>query len=245
MNDRISEIVHKPWFVPTVVGIATFAGGFAAGFWFGSQREIVYEPEEEVEAAEEQLDFKFEAREQDGLDLITDPVFREEVKASRERVRERDAKEKETVIVSEVPPEEPLPPDHPGFATDPDDWDYDIELKLRDPEKPYVIHRDEFWGEELGYDQSSLTYYEGDDVLTDSNNMPIYGYEAVVGELRFGHGSGDPNVFFVRNHAHDAEYEIIRDPSTYTKEVLGLEAEESADREDLRHSLRKFRPQDD
>lgn len=248
MNARILGVVQKPWFIPTVVGVATFCGGFAAGFYFGSQREFVFEPEEELDIVEEQLTIDFEAKEEDGLDLITDPEFREEVKASRERVKERERREAETVIISSPNPD-PRQVEDPDFLHRNDDdwdhWDYSEEASRRSLQKPYIIHRDEFWGEELEYEQTTLTYYVGDDILVDDKDVPIYDYLSVTGPLLFGHGSGDRNVVFVRNHAHEAEYEVLRDDSSYEKEILGIQAEEDAEREDVQHTLRKFKPQDE
>jgi len=132
------------------------------------------------------------------------------------------------------------------FERDYGDWDYDVELATRTIEKPYILHRDEFWGEEMQYDQSTLTYYVDDDILTsEEDNQPIPRYETVTGPLRFGHGSGDPNIVYVRNDNHSAEYEVVRFEGSYTQEVLGLAAEDESEKSDLKHSVRKFRPRDD
>lgn len=119
-----------------------------------------------------------------------------------------------------------------------DGWNYADEVATRSPDRPYVIHRDEFWNEEKGYDQSTLNYYAGDDIMTDSDDTPIYNYQNTVGELLFGHGSGDKNVFFVRNEKLKSEYEIIRDMDSFSSVVLGMDLD---GRSDLKHSTRKFR----
>ena len=134
---------------------------------------------------------------------------------------------------------------HSIFTEDTDTWDQEAEEAARNPADPYVIHKDEFWREEMGYSQTTLTYYEGDDILVDQEDVPVYGFRTIVGELKFGHGSQDQNVFFVRNDTLKAEYEIIRDRGRYEVIVLGLQAEEEAERGSLRHSgLPKFRPDD-
>lgn len=113
------------------------------------------------------------------------------------------------------------------FAESKDDgWDYEKELKYRENNKIYVLHKDEFWAEESGFDQLTLTYYAADDILVDDRDDPIYNYEKTVGELKFGYGSGDPNVFHVRNENREAEYEILRDRGYYSMEVLGINLEE-------------------
>lgn len=117
-----------------------------------------------------------------------------------------------------------------------DDWDYEAELKKRNTNEPYIIHRDEFYNDEQGYTQLTLTYYAGDDIMVDEEDAPIYNYQQVTGPLRFGHGSEDPNVFHVRNDKRRAEYEIIRDDGLFSVEVLGLEIENNVRARDLKHS---------
>jgi hypothetical protein len=122
---------------------------------------------------------------------------------------------------------------------DDDDWDYEVEVPLRTPDKPYIIHRDEYFDQERDCSQSSLMYYAGDHILCDDHDTPVYDPEKVVGLVRFGHGSKDPNVCYVRNETLDAEYEILQDPGYYQIEVLG----EALAEKDLKHSkvIPKFR----
>lgn len=132
-------------------------------------------------------------------------------------------------------------------GTGDDTWDYERERSNRTADRPYVIHVDEFTGEEMGYEQSTLTWYERDRILTDEKEVPIYNHEEVVGNIRFGHGSKDPNTCFVRNEAYEAEYEILRHPGSYQEEVLGLDPIEAAyEAEDIKHSKQpgRFRVRD-
>lgn len=124
-----------------------------------------------------------------------------------------------------------------------DEWDYRQEIQNRDKSRPYIIHVDEFVADEMGWDsQSTLTWYEKDQVLCDSHDKPIYNHQEVVGELLFGHGSNDANVVYVRNEQLQAEYEILRDDGSYEEVVLGEEMERQQQREHLRHSANlKFR----
>ena len=103
-----------------------------------------------------------------------------------------------------------------------EEWSYDIELKQRDEAHPYVLHEDEYFANERDYEHLTLTFYEGDDILTDDKDAPIYNYEAVIGPLMFGHGTDDPNVFYVRNTVLESEYEIVYDPEAYCEAILGL-----------------------
>ncbi len=108
--------------------------------------------------------------------------------------------------------------------------------------RPNVLHKDEFYGEESGYTQVTLTYYAGDQILCDEDDSPVYNHELITGPLLFGHGSNDPNVVHIRNDKRKAEYEILFDPGLYSVDILGLEIENNTRVQDLKHSQnRKFR----
>lgn len=117
-----------------------------------------------------------------------------------------------------------------------DTWDYEAELESRTDTEPYVLHKDEFYSEESGYSQQTLTYYAGDDILVDQESAPIYNYTSILGELKFGHGSDDADTFYVRNDKLKAEFEVCRDGGLYAVEVLGHEMEENARVENLTRS---------
>jgi hypothetical protein len=124
---------------------------------------------------------------------------------------------------------------------DGDGWNFTEELKSRSSDEPYVIHREEFEENEPNHSQSTLTYYAGDDVLVDDQNKPVYNVPHVTGELKFGHGSDDPIICFIRNERLKADYEVYLDQSTYQQEVLGIDTEADLQAE-LSHSRTpKFR----
>lgn len=154
--------------------------------------------------------------------------------------------------------EEPVEPPVPGervvtmddggrviniFPQDDDDWKWELELDARraNPGKPYILHRDEYYHNEDDLDQVTITYYEGDSILTDDGDVPVYDPEKIVGQLAFGHGSGDPNICYVRNDKLGVEYEVLRDRGYYQVEVLGEEMATDIERKDLKHSITKFR----
>jgi hypothetical protein len=117
-----------------------------------------------------------------------------------------------------------------------DEWDYHRELAGRSPLRPYVIHRDER-DEQTAYDSVTYTYYEEDDVLCNESDEPMSAEdrERVLGETnlnRFGHGSGDANIVYIRNDQLDMDCEVIRSPNSYTEEVCGFEPE-------IRHADRR------
>lgn len=120
-----------------------------------------------------------------------------------------------------------------------DTWDYAVEKAQRSPDHPYILHRDEYFDGEAGFAQHSVIYYQGDDLLADTDNHLVPNHERVVGALRFGHGSGDPGLVFVRNEKLKADYEIALDPGTYQQARYGIEYED--DPTELRHALpRRF-----
>jgi hypothetical protein len=116
-----------------------------------------------------------------------------------------------------------------------DGWDYEQELNNRSNEEPYILHVDEYIGEEMGFKQETLTYYEGDDIMADIMDTPVYNWPTVTGPLKWGHGSKDQNVVYVRNEKLRKEYEILRHSGSFETEVIGLEETE------LQHSVLKFR----
>lgn len=131
---------------------------------------------------------------------------------------------------------------HNIFANS-DDWDQEAEEASRTKTAPYTIHKDEYFSGESGYTQYTFTYYSGDDILVDEKQIPepIYRHDRVVGELRFGHGSGDRNVVYIRNDELAAEYEVIKSEGKYAVEVMGLEDPDELRR---REGVGKFRDSD-
>lgn len=123
-------------------------------------------------------------------------------------------------------------------------WDHARQMAERTKEAPYVIHKEEFFGDDSYESSLTFTYFEGDDVLVDESDEVITKKDEVVGMdnlTKFGHGSEDPNVVYIRNDRLQQDMEILLHKSHYAKEVLGLEEEP----EDLRHSAYRTRRFDD
>jgi hypothetical protein len=122
-----------------------------------------------------------------------------------------------------------------------DEWDQDEELKKRetmDPEEPYILSQDEYLEGELDYKQQTLTYFAEDDVLVDEKEQPINLIDTVVGEenlTRFGHGSGDNRIVYIRNDKLSMDFEIVKNEGSYTREVLGFQHSDDG------HRIKKFR----
>lgn len=108
-----------------------------------------------------------------------------------------------------------------------DSWDNHAELRRRSPDEPYVIHIDEKDAFE-DYSDMSLTYYEADDVLCNERDeiVPHEERDQLVGEKnlnRFGHGSNDPSIVYVRNDRLEMVLEVVRSPNSYSEEVHGIQ----------------------
>lgn len=104
-----------------------------------------------------------------------------------------------------------------------DNWDYEVEKAARTIYKPYVIHVDERG--ESGFEEVTLTYYMGDDVLCDEQDKVVDDQERVVGAAnldKFGHGSKDAAIVYVRNEYLHLDLEVVKSEQTYAEEVHGL-----------------------
>lgn len=125
-------------------------------------------------------------------------------------------------------------------------FDLEEEKKHRTKTRPYVISHDEYFEAEDEYEQISLTYYEEDDTLVNEKDNPIQDVDKTIGDeslARFGHGSKDKNIVYVRNDRLQSDFEVVRSTGSYVVEVLGLPPEEpnSLKHSDQRDRRREFR----
>jgi len=248
MNERIAAILKNPWTIPVAVGVTSFGSGLGLGYILGRRRTTsVFEVEEE----QDQLEFDFDT---EGLARVR-TIIDEEAYRSPIMAPQSDANVVNDMVVVPVFSEEDIPEDEPKveiielveeepeelltvnvFENSNDDWDWEKEVEGRDITKPYILHRDEFYRDEMDFTQTTLTYYVSDDLMVDEEQQLVPRYQTITGPLMWGHGSGDPNVLYVRNEERRGEYEILRDTGSYAEDVLGLEAEANAKASDLRHS---------
>lgn len=124
-----------------------------------------------------------------------------------------------------------------------DEWDYEAEKANRSETAPFIIHKDEFFENEDDYEQTQITYFAGDKVLADEDERTIDNIDRYVGleNLKnFGHGSGDPNLLYIRNNTTGTLYEVVQSDGKYAEEVLGFDTDETE-----KPPLRKFRGGDE
>lgn len=229
----ISTIVNDKRFQIAIGSVIGAGIGFTIGYILGKKNGEVFEISEEAIR-------EFNISDQT-VSFVSDDVSSEDTD---------DSNSEDTEDVTE--PELPFEEEYTGevvnntsshvniFTNNNNDWDYEAELSSRKPGEPYILHQDEFISDEMGYRQDTCTYYQGDDVMTDPHDSPIYNYKSLMGELKFGHGSNDPNVVYIRNESMEMEWEVLLHTGFYSYEVLGYEFEKDA-QDEIRHSVQKFR----
>lgn len=237
--------------VATGAVLIGFAGGAVAGYLFAQKRlKPKYEQiaKEEIEEAKQFYSrvYKHEDFETPGLAAEKLGV---DVDAAVRAMREyqaiseiADMEEEEELV------ETPVSTKRNIFAENvPADsvWDLEEELKNRTDDEPYIISQDEYEENERDYQQLTLSYFEEDDVLVDEAEKPIEEVDSVVGEgnlTRFGHGSNDNRIVYIRNDRLSMDFEIVKNQGSYAKDVLGFQ---HADEVGRKAQLRKFRVSDE
>ena len=251
MNVQFSNLIKSRWALPAAAGVVGFVGGYAAGYIYDKRKSeeqvFTYSPDDFTSDEEDEID---EIRE--SLNASFDKFREEQLKSQVDHPAGSRMDEVSSVAVDldELVEEDVEDVEEPVvsiFSEETDDsWDWDVELKKRSSDAPYVIHEDEYMSnDEDSQPQMTATYYEGDDIMADENDTPIYNWRDIIGTLHFGHGSRDANTFYVRNERMKHDYEIIRDGGKFAEVVLGLEEEQAQEQRELKHSRNmRFRPDD-
>lgn len=105
------------------------------------------------------------------------------------------------------------------------DLEQERSKRASNPETPFVISKDEYFEGEPSYVNTTITWYEGDGILADERDVPVENVDALIGEdnlLRFGYGSGDPNIVYIRNTKNQVDFEVVRSTGEYANEVAGF-----------------------
>ena len=247
LTEEIATNLEEAAEVTRVIGqsraVGYFFGGLAigavTGFYWGYRFNRKKIRAEVLKEAEAEID---EIRE----------VYRRKTKAAQPKPSVDEVLEEKgySAVVTET--ERPLKPPVPliqepftrskepfakrtedGEKSKHDGWSFPAELAQRSSRRIYIIHQDEFTTNETEYSQTTLTYYAGDDVLADEDDTVLNNRENLIGDpeylTRFGHGTDDFNVLYIRNVQLELEYEICRSPKSYEEEVLGLNGHDQAD----------------
>lgn len=207
-------------------------GGIAIGYFLAKTKlEAKYEQEAKQDIADLREHFRQKLQAAEPKPPIKQMV--EDLGYSRteekEEVEEDDSDKVEPVVEvtnvfdnpdADVSDPEESEPDAP-------EWDYTVEVKSRDSHHPYVIHVDEYKKHESGYDQVTYAYYEDDDVLANDRDGVVDttqqdGLVPPDFATKFGHGSDDPNIVYVRCDEYAVEIEIVRNDGNYGEVVHGF-----------------------
>lgn len=248
----IQEILKQKWVIPVAAGAASAVVGFGTGFLIGRRtgRDEVFD------VIRESTDLT-----EDAGPPVTASEIQEYLKAKMEEEFQKAMYDGENELVGiiadendDVSEEELTQQNDDLFDivyervnvfTDPesgDEWDEEAEAATRIDGEPFVISVEEFIENDNEWPQETVTWYEGDAILADSLEVPMYNPSELLGELKFGHGSGDKNVVYIRSVRQHKEYEVLRHAGRYELEVAGHTIEQEFEDRDLKHSNdRKFR----
>jgi hypothetical protein len=105
----------------------------------------------------------------------------------------------------------------------------------RDPNGPYVISIDMFMEEydDSPYQKVELTWFDGDEILVDSRNQIVPNVADLIGTNnlnRWGDGTTDPSMVYIRNERQGIDIELTRDDQTYSRAILGIPSDEEVRR---------------
>lgn len=232
MDEKILKI--------SVGGAAIFAAGVGLGFILGSRRrkETILIQHERLESKNGQLEFNFNTIVKESHDENDIRVIEEVELRSIDLIRQQEQVENDPAINVEVV--------HTFARFGDDNWDYDEEMQYREQHEdgPYIIHYDEYINNEMNFTQDTLTYFSGDNIVCDTRDIPMYGHELILGDLRFGHGSNDPNIVYIRNVKLHQEWEILFTSQKYEDVVIGLRREEDLADRGFKHGTPRFRRMD-
>lgn len=247
-TDRVIEVTrNNPWLIAGALVVGLGVGGFIAYRVAVKRTSLRYEDilEEEILAAKEFYKRTNKAGEFETPESAAKALVPNEVVEAMTSYQGRDAK-----VPYNDPDKvkDPRPPVQGNVqrnvftesVSDPRDWDYNAEVAVREenPDVPYVVSFDEFHENPDGNEQATLAYYAADDTLCDERDAPIDNTDYTVGDdnlTRFGHGSGDNKVVYIRNDKLSMDFEVVRSEGSFAKEVLNLDPPD----ETLRHSSRR------
>lgn len=154
-------------------------------------------------------------------ELVDDPDFEERPEVNVTELRERMQRGPVTV---EERGQNIFVDGNP--LTGEEEWDQEEIDRAIAAGEPHVISHDAFMENPDGWDTSTLTYYNGDDTLADDQDVPIPDIEETVGSenlSKFGQGSRDRNVVYVRNPKVEVLFEITFHAGEFSKEVAGFQ----------------------
>jgi hypothetical protein len=257
---RLLEVAKKRTVIAGSVAVVAFAAGTGSGYFYARKKligEFDEKMEAEIERTSEWLERKY--KKQAKADEFATPESAAEA-LGVEVEEEPSSVEKASEAFERYHPEMPIPNDvrtvkHPlattprqvnrNIFTDPQpvegvDFNYDEEVAARSSERPYIISAEEFEAGE--FDKVCLTWYSGDDVLTDDQDtiIPDFEYEKYIGSednLRFGHRSDQNHIVYIRSEKVEIDFEVARHGGKYSVAVAGFTEDERPTQEPIRRPM--------
>ena len=255
--------------------IVSFTAGICIGGgvgYFVAQRKLRAETEREIEGvknlyrklrdedakqAQEDWNPSEAVDQEEDLDSVTTESLKQEA-ARLGYMSWEDAKATLGVDQNYIPPEpQTLVEEDPseeyedvsrfrGIFTSPGDNPNDPRNWERDPDFPYVITDEEYRIDFPEHEKLSITYYKGDQTLSDERDQYIPDPDGTV--LRsnlqfFGLASGDPRILHIRNERVGADFEVTLEDGAYSREILGFDIEDAMVKES-KQGIRKMRPRE-
>ena len=113
---------------------------------------------------------------------------------------------------------------NPADIVTEDGWDQEAEEAKRSDEAPYVISKDEWLNTRPEYEKADYLYYAEDDIVIDAGTVPLRDVDSLLGPDfmdKFGYGSGNRNLVYIRNEELETDFEITRTTNDFSEEVLG------------------------
>lgn len=249
---------NNPWVIGGVAVVAAGVGGYF-GYRYAVKKLVAHYDERLIRAQQESRAYyeKLASRGDFGTkvteeDVVSAAALLENYQGDEDNPYGARTPEDKTTLQEIQDTTEPASKVvGPRSALRDGNWDIDQELALRstlEHGEPYVISYEEFNEGLSGQDPDELIWYEGDSTLADMRGSIIPDTNRYIGDdnlLRFGEGSGDADMVYVRNEATGTDYQVNRSIGKFTKEVLGFNDEEKPGQ--LRHSSgrRRLRAQED
>lgn len=141
-------------------------------------------------------------------------IANDEIEQMREYWKKKEEETVETRSMGESEEDEELPNNRYKGYDDADKAE-NVEEDEEEMYTPEVVAPEETW--EKDYPTISLTYYEGDQTLTDEHDKIITNVAELVGEDFASHfGEYEDDSVFIRNDKLGVYYEILRDYGSYS-----------------------------
>ncbi len=95
--------------------------------------------------------------------------------------------------------------------------------ETREKGRPYLIEEEDFMQNEREWNQTTLTFYRGDQILVDVRDQPVDSPNQAVGDSNLEtFERDDVTIIYVRNENLEMDFEIVVSHGKYSEEVAGF-----------------------